>query len=56
MTPVCVGSTAAGHGCESERRRLAAIPLRWRLIGLVTLGTILNYLARSTLPLKRSFA
>ena len=25
------------------------IPLRWRLIGLVTLGTILNYLARSTL-------
>ena len=26
-----------------------SIPLRWRLIGLVTLGTILNYLARSTL-------
>ncbi|MEH3040479.1 MAG: MFS transporter [Sphingomonas paucimobilis] len=25
------------------------IPLRWKLIGLVTLGTILNYLARSTL-------
>ena len=25
------------------------VPLRWRLIGLVTLGTILNYLARSTL-------
>ena len=25
------------------------VPLRWKLIGLVTLGTILNYLARSTL-------
>lgn len=25
------------------------IPLRWKIIGLVTLGTILNYLARSTL-------
>ena len=25
------------------------VPLRWRLIGLITLGTILNYLARSTL-------
>ena len=25
------------------------MPLRWKLIGLVTLGTILNYLARSTL-------
>ncbi len=25
------------------------VPLRWRLIALVTLGTILNYLARSTL-------
>ncbi|MEG8052252.1 MFS transporter [Sphingomonas aerolata] len=26
-----------------------SVPLRWRLIALVTLGTILNYLARSTL-------
>lgn len=34
----------------SDRRRgWRDIPLRWRLIGLVTLGTILNYLARSTL-------
>ena len=37
------------------------IPLRWWIIGLVTLGTILNYLARSTLSvaaptLKTEFA
>jgi MFS transporter, ACS family, hexuronate transporter len=31
---------------EQMRRKL---PLRWWIIGLVTLGTILNYLARSTL-------
>ncbi len=31
------------------RRRWTRVPLRWRLIGLITLGTILNYLARSTL-------
>jgi ACS family hexuronate transporter-like MFS transporter len=31
------------------RRGWRDVPLRWRLIGLVTLGTILNYLARSTL-------
>ncbi|KQM65476.1 hexuronate transporter [Sphingomonas sp. Leaf17] len=31
------------------RRVWRTVPLRWRLIGLVTLGTILNYLARSTL-------
>lgn len=29
--------------------RLSRLPLRWWIIGLVTLGTILNYLARSTL-------
>lgn len=34
---------------KGGRRRLRDIPLRWKLIGLVTLGTILNYLARSTL-------
>ncbi|EZP55794.1 MULTISPECIES: MFS transporter [Sphingomonas] len=32
-----------------QARGWRAIPLRWRLIALVTLGTILNYLARSTL-------
>ncbi|MEH3105764.1 MAG: MFS transporter [Sphingomonas fennica] len=37
-------------GLPSDRRRgVRRVPLRWRLIGLVTLGTILNYLARSTL-------
>lgn len=35
----------AGHNPELKRR----LPLRWWIIGLVTLGTILNYLARSTL-------
>lgn len=34
-----------GHNPELKRR----LPLRWWIIGLVTLGTILNYLARSTL-------
>ncbi len=34
---------------SEERPRWHLIPLRWRIIGLVTLGTILNYLARSTL-------
>ena len=29
--------------------RISRLPLRWWIIGLVTLGTILNYLARSTL-------
>lgn len=29
--------------------RIGRLPLRWWIIGLVTLGTILNYLARSTL-------
>lgn len=29
--------------------RTSRLPLRWWIIGLVTLGTILNYLARSTL-------
>ena len=29
--------------------RISKLPLRWWIIGLVTLGTILNYLARSTL-------
>lgn len=33
----------------SPEKGWRGIPLRWRLIGLVTLGTILNYLARSTL-------
>ncbi len=33
----------------NPRRGWRSVPLRWRLIGLVTLGTILNYLARSTL-------
>ncbi len=34
-----------GHNPDLKRR----LPLRWWIIGLVTLGTILNYLARSTL-------
>ena len=33
----------------NPRRGWRSVPLRWRLIALVTLGTILNYLARSTL-------
>ncbi|MES3092330.1 MFS transporter [Sphingomonas aerolata] len=33
----------------TPRRGWRSVPLRWRLIALVTLGTILNYLARSTL-------
>ncbi|WP_442678805.1 MFS transporter [Sphingomonas sp. ASY06-1R] len=36
-------------GVKPVPRGWRSIPLRWRLIGLVTLGTILNYLARSTL-------
>ncbi|NLR73021.1 MFS transporter [Novosphingobium sp. ERN07] len=33
---------------------LKKLPLRWWIIGLVTLGTILNYLARSTLSVAAS--
>ncbi len=35
----------------TPRRGWRSVPLRWRLIALVTLGTILNYLARSTLSM-----
>ncbi len=41
--------TAPGKAGQPPVRGWRAIPLRWKLIGLVTLGTILNYLARSTL-------
>ena len=46
---------------DNSRMKRSGIALRWWIIALITLGTILNYLARSTLSvaaptLKSEFA